>query len=52
MGTNFALLVSGGHKDVDIIKAFNPMSRYLEDLLNIDNTYMYSDGMVNQQNFS
>ena len=54
MGTNFALLISGWHKDADIInlKAFNSTSRYLEDLLNIDNTYMYSDCMVNQQNFS
>ena len=30
----------------DIIEAFNPTSRYLDDLLNIDNPYF--DGMVNQ----
>ena len=33
-------------KDVDIIEAFNSTSRYLDDLLNIDNTYF--DGMVKQ----
>ena len=31
---------------VDIIEAFNSTSRYLDDLLNIDNPYF--DGMVNQ----
>ena len=31
-------------KDAEIIEAFNSMSRYLDDLLNIDNTYF--DGMV------
>ena len=31
---------------VDIIKTFNPTSRYLDDLLNIDNPYF--EGMVNQ----
>ena len=30
----------------DIIKAFNSTSRYLDDLLNIDNHYF--EGMVNQ----
>ena len=31
---------------VDIIEAFNPTVRYLDDLLNIDNPYF--EGMVNQ----
>ena len=31
---------------VDVIKAFNSMSRYLDDLLSIDNPYF--EGMVNQ----
>ena len=30
----------------DVIRAFNLMSRYLDDLLNIDNPYF--EGMVNQ----
>ena len=30
----------------DVIKAFNSKSRYLDDLLNIDNPYF--EGMVNQ----
>ena len=30
----------------DVIKAFNSTSRYLDDLLNIDNPYF--EGMVNQ----
>ena len=30
----------------DVIKAFNLTSRYLDDLLNIDNPYF--EGMVNQ----
>ena len=30
----------------DIIEAFNSTSRYLDDLLNIDNPYV--EGMVNQ----
>ena len=30
----------------DIIEAFNPISRYLDDLLNID--YPYFEGLVNQ----
>ena len=30
----------------DIIEAFNSISRYLDDLLNIDNPYF--EGMVNQ----
>ena len=33
-------------KDAEIIEAFNSTSRYLDDLLNIDNTYF--DGMVKQ----
>ena len=33
-------------KDAEIIKTFNSTSRYLDDLLNIDNTYF--DGMVKQ----
>ena len=32
-------------KDAEIIEAFNSTSRYLDDVLNIDNTYF--DGMVN-----
>ena len=31
---------------VDVIEAFNLTSRYLDDLLNIDNPYF--EGMVNQ----
>ena len=58
MGTNFAPLVSdlllfcdfmlslSGDKDAEVIEAFNSTSRYLDDLLNIDNTYF--DGIVNQ----
>ena len=30
----------------DVIKAFNSTSRYLDDLLNIDNNFF--DGMVNR----
>ena len=30
----------------DIIKAFNTTTRYLDDLLNIDNRYF--EGMINQ----
>ena len=37
-------LSSDNHADV--IKAFNSTSRYLDDLLNIDNSYF--EGMVNQ----
>ena len=33
-------------KDAEIIEAFNSTSRYLDDLLNMDNTYF--DGMVKQ----
>ena len=33
-------------KQADVIKAFNSTSRYLDDLLNIDNPYF--EGMVNQ----
>ena len=35
-------------KDAEIIEAFNSTSRYLDDLLNIDNTYF--DGMIEQIN--
>ena len=31
----------------DIMEAFNSTSRYLDDLLNIDNPY-FDEGMVNQ----
>ena len=33
-------------KDAEIIEAFSSTSRYLNDVLNIDNAYF--DGMVNQ----
>ena len=33
-------------KQAEIIEAFNPTSRYLEDFLNIDNPYF--KGIVNQ----
>ena len=61
MGTNCAPLVAdlflfcyerdfmkdlSSDKQADVIKAFNSTSRYLNDLLNIDNPYF--DGMVNQ----
>ena len=63
MGTNCASLVAdlvlfcyerdimmslSAEKDAEIIEAFNPTSRYLDDLLNIDNTYF--DAMVKQIN--
>ena len=35
-----------GDKEPEVIEAFNSTSRYLDDLLNIDNTYFV--GMVNQ----
>ena len=35
-----------GDNEADIIEAFNSTSRYLDDLLNIDNPYF--EGMVNQ----
>ena len=35
-----------GDKEAGIIETFNSTSRYLDDLLNIDNTYF--DGMVHQ----
>ena len=35
-----------GDKDAEIIETFNSTARYLEDLLNIDNTYFNS--MVNR----
>ena len=34
------------NNEADIIQAFNSTSRYLDDLLNIDNPYF--EGMVNQ----
>ena len=38
---------SFNHDDqADVIKAFNSTSRYLDDLLNIDNPYL--EGMVKQ----
>ena len=37
-----------GDKEAEILEAFKPMSRYLDDLLNIDNTCTYFDGMVNR----
>ena len=57
MGTNCAPLVADCYerdfmKDLssdnqaDVIKLFNPTSRYLDELLNIDNPYF--EGMVNQ----
>ena len=61
MGTNCAPLVAdlflfgyerdfmtslSGDDQADIIEAFNPTSRYLDDLLDIDNPYF--EGMVNQ----
>ena len=61
MGTNCALLVADlflfcNERDfimslfddtqADIIEAFNSASRYLDDLLNIDNPYF--EGMVTQ----
>ena len=42
---DFMKSVSDDNK-ADIIEAFNLTSRYLDDLLNIDNTYF--DGMVYQ----
>ena len=35
-----------GDKETERIEAFSSTSRYLDDLLNIENTYF--DGMVNQ----
>ena len=61
MGTNCAPLVAdlflfgydrdfmkdlSGDNQADVVKAFNSTSRYLDDLLNIDNPYF--EGMVNQ----
>ena len=34
------------HKQADIIDAFNSTSRYLDDILNIDNVYF--DTMISQ----
>ena len=33
------MLSLSGHKQVDVAEAFNSTSRYLDDLLNIDNPY-------------
>ena len=40
------LLDLSSDNQVDVIKAFNSTSRYLDDLLNIDNPYF--EGMVNK----
>ena len=45
MGTNFMDSVNHDNQ-ADVIEAFNSTSRYLDDLLNIDNPYF--EGMVNQ----
>ena len=42
---DFILSLSGDN-DAKITEAFNSTSRYLDDILNIDNTYF--DGTVNQ----
>ena len=42
---DFMTSLSGDNQD-DIIEAFNPTSRYLDDLVNIDN--LYFEGMINQ----
>ena len=34
-------------KDAEIIEDFNSTSRYLDDLLNIDNTYFHGMGRTN-----
>ena len=61
MGTNYAPLVAdlflfcyerlfimslSDETQADVIEAFNSASRYLDDLLNIDNPYL--EGMVSQ----
>ena len=51
MGTNCAPLVADlflycYDNQADVIEAFNSTSRYLDDLLNIDNPYF--EGMANQ----
>ena len=61
IGTNFAPLIAdlflffnerdfmkdlSSDNQVDVIKAFSSTSRYLDDLLNIDNSYF--EGMVNE----
>ena len=40
------MLSFSGDKEAEIIDAFNSTFRYLDELLNIDNTYF--DSMVNQ----
>ena len=47
------MMTLSADKDAEIIETFNSTSRYLKDLLNIDNTYC--DGMSNKfthQNFN
>ena len=43
---NDFMLSLSGEKEAEIIEAFSSRSKYLDGLLNIDNTY--SDCMVNQ----
>ena len=40
------MLSLSGDKEAEIIENFNSTSRYLDGLLNVDNTYF--DGMANQ----
>ena len=61
MGTNCAPLVAdlflfyyerdfmlslSDNNQTDIIEAFNSTSRYLDDLINIDNPYLYVDALL------
>ena len=41
-----SMMYLSADKNAGIIEAFNSTSRYLPDVLNINNTYL--DGMVNQ----
>ena len=41
-----SLILLTNDNQADVIEAFNSTSRYLDDLLNIDNPYF--EGMVNQ----
>ena len=43
---HLSIVKSVSECQADVIKAFNSTSRYLDDLLNIDNPYF--EGMVNQ----
>ena len=45
-GTLSCLFLLSGDKQADVIDAFNATSRYLDDILNIDNAYF--DNMVSQ----